>query len=107
MMWVPPPTTGRFGCLHTKKLKEFGSKHEAEVLAVELLRRLGLKSEEGGYQVGKTKVRHIQNLCVGGPQQSSTCTFFFGRGEGGASPSQWEAQKSSGVLMSIAELCGL
>lgn len=94
MTWVPPPP-GRYGCLHTKKLKEFGSKHEAEVLAVEVLRRLGLKSEEGGYQVGKTKVRHIQNLCVGGPQQSSTCTFFFwegGRGltkSVGGSKKQW------------------
>ena len=44
-------------------MKKFGGKREAETVAVEILRQLPLKSNEGGYQVGKTKVKCLYVAC--------------------------------------------
>ena len=55
----------RYGCLGTRKMKKSGGKQEAEAVAVEILRQqLLLKSNEGGYQIGKTKVRSMHSFSV-------------------------------------------
>ena len=46
-------------------MKKSGGKQEAEAVAVEILRQqLLLKSNEGGYQIGKTKVRSMHSFSV-------------------------------------------
>ena len=47
----------RYGCLRTGETKRLSSRKEGGEIAVEILGELDLKDEEGGYQVGRTKVR--------------------------------------------------